>query len=135
MCLSVNNFHGGEAQEDMPCYKIVVRDEKNKWRTPIQYTPISEEILNGEKPFYSDDIFDRVIFVKANLEVEGGAIHTYALEIDALHDAKTGKLHIPVREVAVYRCVIPKGTTYIQGSYGGDKGYASKQIIFKKRIM
>lgn len=140
MCLELETCISKIAQEDIPCYKIVACDihtEPKKWYTPYYITELSEEQLNGKCPLYSNDIFPDFMFITKDNEVHGGAIHTYKYEFNALDDVKfayspSWKTEL---ETHVFRCIIPKGTIYAEGIYGLCQGYASKQIIFKEKIL
>lgn len=135
MCLSVGHNLVLVATEDITCYKIVVCDDKGRWCTAYKHTQLSEEQLSGKKPFYADGVFVNNIFITIDRKVEGGAIHTFFDVKDAAYHAEHKNFpDFGVYEGHVYRCIIPKGTIYIEGFYGGDKSYASKEIIFKEKI-
>ena len=138
MCLVVRYNGRFQATEDIPCYKVLIcttnRKGEKEWSTPYKQTPITEAQLCGLTPFYSDDIFDSHIFISKDREVNGGAIHTFRNERDALREAKGGWLTQDGKETHVFRCIIPKGVIYVKGWYDNDEAFASKQIIFKEEI-
>lgn len=137
-----------KAEKDIPCMKLV-EFETNGYekvcRTPYMFMEVSNEILRGEKDMVPaplrrndpeiEDIVGDLAAVYAN------HIHTYAFtqtsaeviynEITFLLSESSTVYHTAV---AVYQCVIPKGTEYIEGTNGGFSSYCSKAIRFEKKL-
>jgi hypothetical protein len=107
---------------------------------------VGDEILRGEKLMVPaplrrgdpeiEDIDGILAAVYAN------HIHTYAftpMSSEVIYDEITFLLSesddtVYSTSVAVYRCVIPEGTEYIEGTNGGFSGYCSKAIRFERKL-
>ena len=117
------------AEEDIACYKALVHssiDSPNILRTPFQLEPIRISVyLNCQIPFIAGDDSKFWSFWQHKLgfseRVGSGFIHTY-------RDMSFTSL---LRQVRIFKCIIPKGTEYFIGT---DDDYASKKIIFLEEL-
>ena len=143
MCLVAKNNHCFRvATKDIVCYKVISVHTYNeeharatgidKWYlTPYRQFEIPCEVVNGSKPMkaigkcHIKRIDDEFI-------VDSGYIHTFAeypkqwlVNIDGSHPYH------------VFKCIIPKGTRYVKGTFCGGgffESYASKQIVFIEEV-
>ena len=115
------------AQEDIVCYKMLVRKKCfifSIYRTPFAYTIVFPFLLKRFNiPFKArgkEEI--RKSYLCIRYVIEKGFIHTY-----------TNSGLIPSLDgIEIFECVIPKGTEYFACILG--KAYASKKIKFIKKI-
>lgn len=138
-----------KAERDMPCIKLVEFETcgyEKTCRTPYMCMEVGDEILRGEKlmvpaPLRRGD--PEIEDIAGNLAaVYANHIHTYAFtptSDEVIYDEITrlllGSEHTVLRtSVAVYRCVIPEGTEYIEGTSRGFSGYCSKAIRFERKL-
>ena len=160
MCLTVNTTGDyGEvrimtAEEDIECMKVLevrtvrVDGELRKVRvTPYQAKEVPEEVTEGGRPFEPDEPGPGDMLMRhrnrSSVDVEAGFVHTYAYttssasaiysEISFLRRSDVTTEGVPT-VVEVWKCVIPKGEQYLEGRYGGWRGYASKSLRFLGRI-
>lgn len=136
------------AEADIPCYKVVERNHSCKWfvHTPFRETRVPILCLLGKVAFraknkgdlakrMANDIRNDGLKLLSfnncgNLQIGGGLIHTYGKQSGA--DEWTLN---STKKCDVYRCVIPKGTRYVKGTYGCDvESYASECIKFVERM-
>lgn len=151
--MTIHKVHGKavvrKAEKDIPCMKLVEFETcgyEKACRTPYMCKEVSDEILRGEKPMVPaplrrgdpeiEDIDGILAAVYAN------HIHTYAFTptsdeaiynevmylLSSLSDSRYRT------SVAVYMCVIPEGTEYLEGSYRGCNSYCSKAIHFERKL-
>lgn len=138
-----------KAERDIPCMKVVefeTRGCEKTCRTPYMRMEVSDEILRGEKdmvpaPLRRGD--PEIEDVTWNLAaVYANHIHTYAFT-QTSEEAIYNEVMYLLSEiddtayrtsVAVYMCVIPEGTKYIEGSYRGSNSYCSKAIRFERKL-
>ena len=151
MCLKIKHGSGlNRAKEDIICYKVVRVDvrhtailSKEIFLTPYQETPISNEVINGRKPFIAKDYKGEEINEEALFEMEkpvldtisGCAIHTFATKNGAKTEATEIRDIFILDKFCVYKCIIPKGTLYYEGIYDHKKSFASHKIVFKERVL
>ena len=150
------------------------KDGEKRAVTPFAYVTVPDKVLNGEKPFVPDkqqmanldaeiaEWWNSDEYRDGEHEATLGLIHTYggSVEdlkptlnyhrefIDAAWDVHTDDDVVShIVSVALWECVIPKGTEYLEGDmrfhrYGDDNqiskydvhSYASKAILFKKKV-
>ena len=105
------------AKEDITCYKVVTK-RKNKLYTLYQDYEIQPGILKASGTV-SEDWED---WEDERRSIREGVIHTFAKYDQAL-DEKTGK-----KNVVIYKCIIPKGTSYYIGLFRAYLSYGSELI-------
>lgn len=151
--MTIHKVHGKavvrKAERDIPCMKLVEFETcgyEKACRTPYMCMEVSDEILRGEKPMVLaplrpgdpeiEDIAGSLAAVYAN------HIHTYAYTSNS-DEAIYKEISFLLSEsddtvyrtsVAVYKCVIPEGTEYIEGTNNGFSGYCSKAIRFERKL-
>ncbi len=141
-----------KAEEDIPCMKIVEFahdcDDEKVCFTPYMYKNIDNAMLRGEKDMTPDLSCGSDCGIEHPTDeiawVRSGYIHTHAytpISDKVVYNEITFLLLEQSKDrptsVAVYECVIPKGTEYIEGYTGGRehfKNYCSKAIRFGKKI-
>mgnify|MGYP006874639238 CR=1 FL=1 len=117
------------AEEDIVCYKALVHssiDPPDILRTPFQSEPIRISVyLDYQIPFIAREDSKFLSFWQHKLglskRVGSGFIHTYR----SIYFAPA------IRQVHLFKCIIPKGTEYFIGT---DDDYASKKIIFLEQL-
>lgn len=151
--MTIHKVHGKavvrKAEKDIPCMKLVEFETcgyEKACRTPYMCMKVSDETLRGEKlmipaPLRRGD--PEIEDVAGNLAaVYANHIHTYAYtptSDETVYNEITFLLSesgdtVCRTSVAVYRCVIPEGTEYIEGTNGGSSGYCSKAIRFEREL-
>lgn len=124
MCLIAKHHSPKIVKQDITVYKMVRYVKNvNEYETPYACTYIPKYVINGSKPFEARGKVMVTNPMPKLYRVFGGYIHSYASLRQAAFAASTENL-------AVFRCRIPRGTEY----YEGDNEYASKKIIFEKKI-
>lgn len=143
------------------------RDGERIYATPYMFKHVPETVLEGESPLYTGQPdYTYELCPGVCNHILKGFIHTYAVpatgnEIDAAVSELTYAIAsvnshetyltadkmrglpncdmLPwVIGVALYRCVIPKGTEYLEGVGDGSvdsRCYASREIVFKEKVM
>lgn len=149
MCLKIKSGScPNRAKEDIICYKVVRVEVcctatlfKENFLAPYQETPISNEVINGKKPFIAKDykgeeITEEVFEIRKPVldTIAGCAIHTFATKNGAKTEA-TELRDLFLDKFYVYKCIIPKGTLYYEGIYDHKKSFASHKIVFKERVL
>ena len=115
MCLRVTRFHVSKARKDIPCYKVLDK-ENGKLVTPYMGVPFTEVPLEKDAP----NINWGIPFVT---EIGRGYIHVYR-ENPQYKQAKEKGI-----KVERYNAYIPKGTKYWKGiQFCNESGYASKKV-------
>lgn len=151
--MTIHKVHGKavvrKAERDIPCMKIVEFETcgyEKKCYTPYMCMEVGDEILRGEKlmvpaPLRRGD--PEIEDIAGNLAaVYANHIHTYAYtptSDEAIYNEISFLLSesddtVCRTSVAVYRCVIPEGTEYIEGTNNGFGGYCSKAIRFERKL-
>lgn len=136
MCLFIDKkIHGPlrrikKAKEDIVCYKILYVHNGNLF-TPYTADEVPSQIYKGELPMVSDPLKSRRFFRRIfhSDVIEEGYIHTFRVEQCALSTARY--FGIKGSEIRIFKCIIPKGTYYYQGT---ERDYASEQIIYKEEL-
>lgn len=126
MCLIKNKKHHPHnrpliAKEDIICYKKL-QQIGNTYITPCTYTQVPIECIRNKVPFKAE-ILSKFKFIWKHIlgfdnSVEGGFIHSF-------------QKNYGYRNLAVFKCIIPKGTKYFVGHI---EEYASEQIIFIEQL-
>lgn len=142
MCLTVktncNEPPFKTAKTDIICYKLISKrynEDSPEYLTPFKKTRIPDECLSCDE-WEDNDVFEAqgeeeiaceqsIFNYKENIfGIGGGFIHTYKNNYDAAD-------HMSSFHHEVWRCVIPKGVKYVEGTCGDYfPSYASKSIKF-----
>lgn len=143
MCLIAKNNHCFRiAHKDIVCYKIMAVYTYNenyakvigcdkKYLTPYREVEIPWEVISGAEPMKS---VGKCKTVRSGTEcmIDSGYIHTFA-EYPKQWLINIGDSH----PYHVFKCIIPKGTRYVKGTFCGGgffESYASKQIVFIEEV-
>ena len=141
------------------------KDENTVNITPYVFTFLPDEVLNGERPFKAERTnFSSRFWKSEHGKVSDGFIHTYDMPktvedvCNVAHDigfmtsligtlegiskpkveAAGCKDEPHILGITLWKCVIPKGTSYAKGivdTIAFDvRAYASECIVFKEKI-
>lgn len=135
MCLLTKHSEPLTAGNDITCYKILVKINKNEFITPYKYSVINDT----KKTFVASGDDKATFFFTMNdvtyYEVNGGFIHTYSSINDAIYVRHIiEEEQVNRAKAVIFKCVIPKGTDYYPGMHGTIFGYAAKQINFINQV-
>ena len=124
MCLTTKDKKLQIAINDIPCYKILLRDEKGNFHSP--YYPMKWEV--GKTYINTEVGIEDVFPTHEYKDIYNGYYHTYnSLEgcvINAETDYRASSVHY-----YVFKAIIPKGSEYYMGKHSAySYGYASKQL-------
>ena len=133
MCLQCKDNKFKIADKDIVCYKYV-EYSNDTYHTPYKYVSIDNEIIEGKKPFCAKGKTE-IHKEDSVFTFEGGVIHTF----NTLGAAEeVCKSFGDVEYNAIFKCIIPKGTKYVEGRFGTEfalvDSYASKEIIFNELV-
>ena len=142
MCLRASSNKIQKAEQDIVCYKILVKEEMMdaQYRTPYMNFPVHNGYISGKldfgahKPTKLEE--PSVIMGRKHhkYRVAEGFIHTYA----NIKSAKKQALYISnftTNNCEVFECIIPKGVEYYEGiDCTLSKSYASSKIRFVNKI-
>lgn len=96
MCLVTNETFLKTSEKPVKCYKLLVKTSSGVYRTPIQFTPISRSIINGEQNFKAFEANKEGVIFTNNLvnehswaaaylsKVSTGFIHCFSNKKDAI---------------------------------------------------
>lgn len=132
MCMYSKTNEVKKAAKDIVCYKeLSYFYYEGKYVTPYVFTEVKDNIIRGEEFFKAKGKMNIRLsgLAKKNLMfmVGQGFIHTYK-------NFPTQKVF--GKNTAVFKCIIPKGTNYIEGTnYKGNLCYASRKIKFVEKII
>lgn len=140
MCLSIK-YSGKIAKHNITCYKVLLCGD-NIVKTPAMRAMVPAACLAGEEPYTPE-------FIPSPNDLEQdivcgvigeGFIHTFSFRLRARlmygfikeqNNDYFDEQDVPM----IWKCIIPKGTYYFEGHDDtGHQCYASREIIFKKRI-
>ena len=154
MCLRVTSKYLDEeyqvinrAESEIVCYKVILKDKDDTYRTPFQKNWLSWLAMHGLKRFkaYGGKIGD-IIDTPERYEVGnheykyvyGGVIHTFAA-LDSARDCAT-YIHNQLIDdgwghIEIWECVIPRRVKYLIGvDEKGHYCYGSESIKFKRKL-
>lgn len=154
MCLAVKKPYKVKiAEKDIECFKVLEKhtysDGSAKLCTPYQCTVIDKNIINGKNPMISqilvkkEGIWKEVNVTKENFEkiidpyallIDRGAIHTFSSITNARKERSWHRARKSGAEYVIYKCIIPKGTLYYEGTFNNVRGFASNKLIFKEEV-
>lgn len=144
MCLLITSRTPKIADRDLTCYKAMLKDKKTGIiLTPYEMVRPNPDALSGYVNFkasHSNLTADELIHEVGNStmnkfypelrgKIEEGYIHTYMFASHAQDDM--GHELFAKQDYLLFRCVIPKGTEYFDGTYAGWPCLASREIKFQ----
>lgn len=104
------------ATEDIICYKVLTYIiTVGKWLTYFKYSPVTI----GDT--YHSELTRQELTITDAIEK---GLHSFASLEDA-NNFVSDRLN-----VGVFKCVIPKGSTYYKGSFFNWKSYASDTLVY-----
>ena len=59
-------------------------------------------------------------------------LHSFAILHDCMNDANSWAF--TNNKTVLVKCVIPKGSCYYVGEFGGDKSYASDKLVYVEEL-
>ena len=142
------------AKKDIVCYKILKRIDDN-WYTPFRATPIDNDVVWGRveqfpfnrdyRPKLHEHIQSLWIEDSRRTFIGDGFVHACASQdggervlnelMPLEHGYLRGHYVEPKIFLALFKCVIPKGTLYVTGRDDYyNTGYACKKIKFVEKI-
>lgn len=135
-----------KAESDIFCYKVILKEKDDVYRTPFRKTRLSWLVMHGLKKFKAkgskiEDIVDTRGYEVGAYEFKfaySGIIHTFS----SLHSAQDLAAYIHNQfigddwgHIEIWECAIPKGTKYL---IGVDEKYncclGSESIRFKRKM-
>ena len=131
MCFVTYNLEIKTADEDITCFKYVVKTSDDTYITPFvgmtveigkQYDVKDD---NVEVNKYVTGKYDGLIQQRNKYEISKGVFHSYVKP-----DFITHAIHSMNPCTYMVKCIIPKGTVYLTNGYE----YASKSIKYLKII-
>ena len=120
MCLIAKENYK-TAKEDIVCYKIL---HKNYYGD--LYSPFTLFGYKIDEVTTAKGRSDIIRYENGSKEISRGYLHTFKTRKAAEHYCCVSQ--------SVYKCIIPKGTTYWEGTFQGYSGFASKKLIVKENI-
>ena len=139
MCLVCDNLKFKTAEEDIECYKVVIKIDENSYITPYQrfLCSLNEHYINKHE-------IDNYQENKNTYYVYGGVYHSFQKLSDAYFEMlwfqtinNCPPQYDMGKKSVVVKCIIPKGTEYIEGNFNNLNYcpcYGSKEIIYKEEL-
>lgn len=140
MCLKIKADYFSEntfkvSNQDVECYKLYIR-KQNMWVTPFMNVPAPKlgELRYSKEPF---NILG--IHVNDKMETKSG-IHSYLDIVSILMIILSNGVALvhsnPVvrRDIRIVKCVIPKGTRYLEGTTELGDSYSSEYLVDKEIV-
>lgn len=142
MCLIVDSSKEFEvAKNDIVCYKVLYDHENGFYTTPYQQmrVEIGKQYKNREKVQFQYHFLDLTLNIWPKI-LTGGAYHSF-VELDDAKD-EINKIRQQIGgwyDMVVVKCIIPKGSKYMEGIYRDANScdiasYASDNIIYKEIV-
>lgn len=118
MCLLVNEKVAKVAEEEIVCYKIIVKDESGTFRTPFRGNLVEMNELLVEESF-------QFMPEEAAVHIGFHSFDSFESAIEQINKDEDGY---------IIQCVIPAGSRYWKGRFSSeeDNGYCSDRIIYKE---
>ena len=136
MCLITTKDIPEIAQEDIVCYKFYVlhkvKDDinlpsydKDGYLSPYQGMPAPT--INK----VTNTLLDRAYLSKYTaVYMVGRGFHSFKYLDDLIKELNFWLSY----DTIIFKCIIPKGTKYYEGTFDGSPSYCSESIILKKTI-
>lgn len=120
MCLVIYNKNCHIAEEDIHCYKVLIKNYSNQLITP--YVGEVVDITKGQSV---DELKDLSEFTSRSYCIDKGAIHSFRQFRFAkeLFDKRDNSI--------IYETIIPAGSKY----YASDFEYASQELKYIKEYV
>ena len=147
MCLSLQRGETTfkKADEDIVCYKVLVKNNDGFIRSPYIGIPYRlGELKKDRIPVKKEMVNIKNTLSRTEVTVESGVFHTFQFLEDAKKLAIDGIISnyfgfLDGNYPIVVKCFIPKGTRYYEGMFGGifyptNKCYGSKQLKVGEEI-
>ena len=125
MCLLVNTEYK-IAKEDIICYKVLYKSHYDQ-SLHSPYFAFKWELNKLTKA--KGKPYIRTIEGQKKKKIMKGYFHTFK----TIKSAKNLKRRLYYGQF-IYKCIIPKGTKYWEGTFNDCKGFASKNLIIKEEI-
>ena len=128
---SLNGLVFDKAEEDITCYKVLIKEKLPYEETETYYTPYMDMEVKLQRRY--DDDRD-LVFVANDSEVtvEDGVFHLFKNLDEAINEAYDWSKSI------VVEAIIPKGAEYIDGIFycGGftSDSCGTKSVIYKEKV-
>ncbi len=130
------------AQENIPCFVYLFEQDGRKYfKNQIQANEINESVL-GEKVNNCDKIWFSYIEIGLHSMVNNDCMNLFQSSLDM--DAFNGKelptwlrvtLNVSSPKIfEVYNAIIPKGSEYYEGTFGGRGSYVSNKLIVLEKM-
>ena len=143
MCLETKQVKTEIAKKNIVCYKMLLKHVGEKgmeYISPIYYhlwfvNEVNSDVHLASSPYWvigedKKETFNRDT-KETCYEVCSGYFHTYKNKEDAMYAVGTSWGDY---KYVVVRCIIPKGTRYYEGDFGGCESYASQYLKITKII-
>lgn len=130
MCLYASHREPKVAEQDIEVYKVAIYSDVSKtYHTPYRgYAMDSGDDVTTEIQDEATVIGYYQLDWYRHFEVNQG-FHTLANLRPAYEEAEMHKLNCRDNNPTVFHAIIPKGTRYYEGEYGGMISYASERLI------
>jgi hypothetical protein len=119
MCLLTKNQFV-KAKKDIVCYKTIEWHSYAGYRTPYMLKSIPFEIIEGKENFKAEGHINVHVPVKVmccpkegEMQIDGGIIHVFSNLEDVKRELEKWDVCL-----IVFKCIIPKGTYYVEGRFG-----------------
>ena len=119
MCLISNFDHPSIADRDLTCYKVYILIN-DRYKSPYQKADMPKI---GELATTS-------LQESGTYLVEKG-FHSFVSLVDAINEVRLITT-IYSYETYIFKCVIPEGTKYYEGSFNCNPSYCSESIIIEE---
>ena len=133
MCLYSNRKNFKKAKEDIICYKVL-----KVIRTFFGYTFYATPYMNKPVPklgveMKDDECLDAKKYpnISSKYMISAGGFHTFKNFDDAKDELKW-HLDNCGKEYIIVKSIIPKGSSYIEGTFENTPAYVSKRIIYQE---
>lgn len=131
MCIFINNVKFKIADQDIVCYKVLL---KSKVDEGVFLSPYLRFYCTLNKQYDDNNKLD-IRKLNTDFIINGGVFHMFANYEDAMDELNwlTFPENMDVLcSCAIVKCIIPKGSEYIEGKYIYFHSIASKSVIYKE---
>jgi len=109
-------------------YKVLFYFGGDAYRTPYR----GQTIYLDKMQFELGEVFSTRV-VLSGYEITEGGFHLFKQKEDAEKEAELlNHYHPASRGYRVVKAVVPKGTPYVEGFYGGTKAIIVKKVTYKR---
>lgn len=131
MCILTNNVKFKIADQDIVCYKVLLKSKVEG----VFLSPYLRFYYTLNKQYDDNNELDVRKWDNSDFIINGGVFHMFANYEDAMDEVNwlTFPENMDVLcSCAIVKCIIPKGSKYIEGKYCQFDSIASKSIIFEE---